>query len=156
MNATASLRPLELSDLDLVVHQREAMFRDMGILEATLETMRIPFRNWLAPKLADGTYLGWIADLNGIPAGGIGMVVLDWPPHPWHPSESRRGYILNVYVNPSQRGHGLASQLTLKTQEYAQEQGIGFITLHASPAGRPVYEKLGWKPTSEMSLRLGG
>jgi len=38
-------------------------------------------------------------------------MVLDWPPHPLHPNEDRRGYVLNLYVEPGYRGRGVARDL---------------------------------------------
>jgi hypothetical protein len=31
--------------------------------------------------------------------------------------------------------------------------GLAVITLHASDAGRPLYERLGFAPTNELRLR---
>jgi hypothetical protein len=36
----------------------------------------------------------------------------------------------------------------------AHSRGITFLTLHASAAGRAVYEKLGWQPMPEMALGI--
>jgi predicted acetyltransferase len=36
-----------------------------------------------------------------------------------------------------------------------RERGIPYAVLHASVAGRPLYEKLGWASTNEMSKALG-
>ena len=42
--------------------------------------------------------------------------------------------------------------------EEARRRGLGHMTFHATPMGRPLYETLGWSQTSEMglSLRDGG
>ena len=37
-----------------------------------------------------------------------GLLILDWPPHPFDPEGELRGYLLNVYVEPEYRKRGLA------------------------------------------------
>jgi hypothetical protein len=34
--------------------------------------------------------------------------------------------------------------------DWSREQGFDRVVLHASDAGRPLYEKIGFKPTNEM------
>ena len=130
------------------------MYLEAGRPPSAVETAEEPFRRWLQPKLADGSYLGWLVEAEGRVIAGAGLIVLDWPPHPLHPTESRRGYILNVYVEPESRGQGLAKHLMLTMQAEALGMGIGYLTLHASDLGRPVYERLGWTASDEMSLPL--
>lgn len=141
-------------DLELICHHREQMFREMGNAEAVLETITANFRDWLRPRLASGGYLGWVTEQGETPVAGAGMMILDWPPHPRHPDDTRRAYILNVFVEPKHRGRGLAKALMVAAQTEAQARGIDFLVLHASAAGRPLYEQLGWQPTTEMSLTL--
>lgn len=117
--------------------------------------MADPFREWLAPRLADGRYFGWIVEEGGAPVAGLGMMEIDWPPHPLHPREARRGYILNVYVEPGFRRRGLARLLMETAQEEARRRGIGYAILHATDQGRALYEALGWTDTAEMALSIG-
>jgi GNAT superfamily N-acetyltransferase len=142
-------------DLDLIVRHRTEMFRESGCPEEDLATMTAGFRPWLELRLAGGTYFGWVMEAGGDAVAGLGMIVLDWPPHMFHPSDARRGYVLNVFVEPEYRGRGLASELMKVALAEAERRGIAFMTLHASSQGRPLYEKLGWKPTSEMSFVTG-
>jgi ribosomal protein S18 acetylase RimI-like enzyme len=65
-----------------------------------------------------------------------------------------RGYILNVYVEPNYRGHGLAKQLMARAEEEFRQRGVAFEVLHASAMGRPVYEGLGWNVMPEMGKAL--
>jgi GNAT superfamily N-acetyltransferase len=150
----SQLRPLTGADLDLVVRHRKEMFREMGRPDEELVAMSAGFRPWLEPRLRDGTYFGWLFELDARPVAGVGMMVLDWPPHPYHPADSRRAYILNMFVEPEHRGKGFATALMEKARDEARQRGITFMVLHASPQGRPLYEKPGWKPTSEMSFPI--
>jgi len=38
--------------------------------------------------------------------------------------------------------------------EWCRKEGFVNVQLHASDQGRPLYESLGFKPTSEMQLKL--
>jgi GNAT superfamily N-acetyltransferase len=152
----SQIRPLTPQDLELVVRHREEMFREMGPPEADLTTMTAAFQRWLEPRLRNETYFGWAIERGGIPVAGLGMFILDWPPHPAHPDDCRRACVLNVFVEPEHRGKGLATELIMKVaRDEASRRGIAFMTLHASQQGRPVYEKLGWESTTEMSLAIG-
>jgi len=46
----------------------------------------------------------------------------------------------------------------LMAASYAEfkRRGIAFAVLHASAAGRPLYERDGWTATTEMAKALGG
>lgn len=146
------LRPLGPADLDLICRHRESMFRDSGRSEAIIAEMRAPFRAWLAPRLADGRYFGWAVVDEGRDVAGLGMMVIDWPPHPSHPHQSERGYVLNVYVEPEYRRRGLARRLMAEAVAEAKRRGLRFMILHATDQGRPLYESLGWTDTAEMAL----
>lgn len=127
------------------------MFRDAGRAQALLDAMAEPFRDWLEPRLADGRYFGFIAECDGQAVGGIGLMVLEWPPHPLHPTQDRRGYVLNVYVEPTHRGQGIARALMKAGEAEFQNRGIAFLVLHATEQGRPLYEAMAWTaPGSEM------
>ena len=64
------------------------------------------------------------------------------------------GYIWGVYVQPSHRRKGIAKQLTNTTIEYLKSIGCTKAILNASPAGKPVYESLGFLPSNAMQLDL--
>lgn len=162
MEATAKpfpyiLRAVGLEDIGLICRHREAMFRASGRPEADLKAMRSPFRHWLARELEQGRYFGFIAEALGAQVGGVGMMVLEWPPHPSHPEQAQRGYILNLFVEPEHRGHGLGAVLMSAAEADLVERGVGYAFLHATEQGRPLYAATGWLTTSEMAKpRLGG
>ncbi|MDR3436592.1 MAG: GNAT family N-acetyltransferase [Telmatospirillum sp.] len=144
------LRPLKLDDLELVCRHREEMFREAGRSRDTLNAMREPFRRWLELRLARAEYFGFVAELAGEPIGGIGLMAIEWPPHPAHPLDARRGYVLNVFVEPEHRGRGVARALMAASDEEFARQKLGYAILHATDAGKPLYERIGWAATTEM------
>ena len=151
----ATLRPIALSDLDLICRHRAEMFREAGRADADLEAMAGPFSRWLGERLTQGRYFGFIAEDAGAAIGGIGLMEHDWPPHPAHPADGRRGYVLNVFVEPPFRRKGIAKQLMQSADAAFAERGLSYVILHATDAGRPLYEQLGWSGTSEMAKVVG-
>jgi predicted acetyltransferase len=62
--------------------------------------------------------------------------------------------VLNVFVEPSHRGRGVAKMLMQLGEEEFATRGVSFAILHATRMGRPLYEKTGWAQTSEMSKQM--
>jgi GNAT superfamily N-acetyltransferase len=147
-------RPVTPADLDLVCRHRHEMFKASGRTDEALAPMSTAFRDWLAPRLAGGDYFGWIAMDADAAIGGLGMMVIDWPPHPSHPTQAARGYILNVFVEPDRRGQGIARSLMDLAMAEGRTRGLQYMILHATAQGRPMYEQLGWAQTAEMSISL--
>jgi ribosomal protein S18 acetylase RimI-like enzyme len=148
------IRTLHANDLELVCRHREAMFRDAGREDDVLIPMTRHFRAWVQPRLRDGSYFGFVMEDAGAPIAGIGLMLIDWPPHPMHPTQDKRGYVLNVFVEPGYRNRGLARELMkLADAEFAR-RGIGYAVLHATEKGRPLYEQLNWSGTTEMAKTL--
>jgi len=149
------IRALRVEDAAAICTHRYRMFAEMGFDIARLDAMREPFAGWLKPRLEDGRYFGFVAEDAGVVVAGIGLLLLDWPPGPNHPTSDVRGYILNVYVEPEFRRHGIARTLMQRAEEEFLARGVVYEMLHASTIGRPVYEGLGWTMTNEMGKALG-
>ncbi len=151
-----ALRPVRTADLALIVRHRREMFAANGHPDEVLATMSAAFEVWLTAHLAAGTYFGWIViDASGVAVGGLGMMEIDWPPHPRHPRQHKRGYITNVFVEPWLRGSGVGRALMEKAAQESGRRGLDLTVLHASPMGRSLYERMGWTAGSEMMLAIG-
>ncbi len=138
-----------------MVAQRRAMFREMGYRdEQALDKMCEAFRPWLEPRMQRNEYLAWFAvDRDGSITAGLGLWLMDWPPHMIGPG-APRGNILNVYTRPENRRMGLARSLMEAALEWCSLHGVRAVILHASDDGRRLYESLGFKPTNEMRILL--
>jgi ribosomal protein S18 acetylase RimI-like enzyme len=148
-------RTATVADAALIAAHRFRMFAEMGKSErSSLEEMRRNFVPWVERMLASGNYVGWIVMDGERQAASGGFFELDWPPHPLDPSAGHRGYLLNFWVEPEYRGRGLARLLVREGLAESKRRGLRVTTLHASDAGRRVYEKMGFKKTSEM-LHIG-
>jgi GNAT superfamily N-acetyltransferase len=142
-------------DCDIILHHRRSMFQEMkeGTSDELDRTVQIA-RPWLIAALANGPYQGWLAeDQQAVVVAGAGVVILSWPASPKN-LENRRALIVNVYTEPEFRGRGLARQLMSTVLAWLKEQGFRMAALHASAAGKHLYETLGFRPTNEMQVRL--
>jgi GNAT superfamily N-acetyltransferase len=150
-----TLRPATSQDAEMITAHRRAMFFDMGHRDDTvLDAMSALFLPWLQPRLQSGEYLGWIAIApDRSVAAGLGLWLMDWPPHLIGPG-SRRANIINVYTNAEHRRRGLARILMQTALDWCRTHGIRTVILHASEEGRQLYESLGFHPTNEMRLTL--
>jgi GNAT superfamily N-acetyltransferase len=143
-----------VADAELIARHRRSMFADAGQADdALMQTMMENFIVWVRPRLKNGSYVGWLVEEKGRVVAGAGMWLIDFPPH-WMDAQPVRAYLLNFYVDPAMRGHGLAYGLLKASVEEARRRGIKVVSLHASKFGKPLYERNGFEPTNEMMLRL--
>jgi ribosomal protein S18 acetylase RimI-like enzyme len=138
-------------DALLIASHRHSMFAEMGKSEpAALEEMRLRFVPWAERMITAAKYVGWVVLDGEKPVASGGFFELDWPPHPLDPTAEHRGYLLNFWVDPAYRGQGIARTLVREGLAESKRRGIRVTALHASEAGRRVYERMGFSATSEM------
>ena len=68
--------------------------------------------------------------------------------------EQRFAWIGMVLVDPEFRGRGIGTHLLQKAVEHLDEMGIRTMKLDATPAGRPIYRKLGFEDEYEIERWL--
>lgn len=149
------------ADAPVLARHRMEMFRDMNrcgaeVGAALRDAAEPMIREWLGA----GTYVGFLAEpagRRGEVAGGAGIQLRPLLPRPSEDgTQVARGpeaYVLNVYVERAWRRRGVARLLMQRVLAYVREHGIVRCTLHPSAEGKPLYESLGFTPTSEMRLR---
>jgi GNAT superfamily N-acetyltransferase len=151
------IRPCTVDDSATVARHRVEMFREMGEVptEALAQELLRKSTSALTTNLANGTYVGWfaISDDNAVIAGAGAHV------KPQLPRMSHDGtrveiapvpLVVNVFTEPAFRGRGIARALMRVLMEWASGIGVDRLVLHASDAGRPLYQSLGFEPTNEM------
>ena len=152
-----SLRKATVADADVIARHRALMFEEMQELApARADELREKTSRYLREALARGEYVGWLAipkDAPGTIVAGAGVQVRNTLPHPREPVDAphgRQAIVLNVYTEPAWRGRGAAELLMRQVMAWAGESGMHTLVLHASDAGRPLYERLGFVATNEM------
>jgi GNAT superfamily N-acetyltransferase len=159
-----TIRLATRADLELISQHRARMFADMGELPSELfETFRAQSKEALHRFFERNQYIGWLVSpkvqLDRIVAGA-GVLLRDVPPHPQSNADGRinvvsgrQAVIVNVYTEPECRRRGLATLLIKEIISWARQTGTDSLLLHASDAGRGVYDRLGFIATTEMRLR---
>lgn len=149
------IRRAGMDDLVHILRHRRAMFEEMGYREtAVLERVDDLSRGYFAEALRTGRYQAWMAeDENGQVVAGAGIVVADWPGFPSE-NHPKRLWILNMYTEPRARRCGVAKRLVQAMMEWCRLEKFSAVSLHASDAGRPLYEALGFRQSNELTLKL--
>jgi GNAT superfamily N-acetyltransferase len=145
-----TIRPATLADLPLLLQYRRAMAEETDAADpAAVERMIAALEPYLRVAIPEGRWNAWLAE-----PGGCGAVeIVQWVPGRLDPTP-RRAWMHSVYVEPAMRRRGIGRKLTETIVDWCREQGFEWVYLHASEQGRPLYESLGFKPSTEMRLRL--
>jgi GNAT superfamily N-acetyltransferase len=148
------VRSATVDDVGAVARHRAAMFRDMGLVpDPEYATLEAGSARFLADAVSSGTYRGWIAEHDGAVVAGAGVILRPSLPRPGFPDGGSEVEVLNVYTEPHHRRRGLARVLMHAVLEWCAAQDLANVTLHASDAGRPLYESLGFRATNEMEWK---
>ena len=149
-----TLRRATEADAALITAHRHSMFTDNKFAaEDRLNAMDANFLRWVGERLQDGRYVGFLLEEGDKSLASAGIHFNDFPPHFMH-TEQGRAYLLNFYTAPVARGRGFAKQLLAACVSECRDRGSKVIVLHASPFGRPIYERFGFTQTNEMMLKL--
>jgi GNAT superfamily N-acetyltransferase len=153
MQETLTLREARSQDLSTIAEFWLAMFEEVGKHreEEFAPGWRDRFVTYFTGRIERAEAAYYLAEDRGRIAGTAGALLTDGYPSAIH--KIRSGYVFGVYVLPEYRGQGLATRLTERTVAFLQAKHPWAIRLHASPYGRPIYERLGFTPTNEMQLR---
>ena len=151
--AQYSLRAASPADAGTIARHRALMFRDMGsISDHEVEPLFASSVRWLTALLAAREYAGWLALQGTVIVAGGGVQLRDVGPVPGCLRMGRWGHISNLYTAPDHRRHGLARLILEKILDWGETNHLDQITLSASPQVRPLYDSLGFLPTSHLRL----
>lgn len=151
--STIHIRLATVDEIPIIIHHRSAMFAEMGRgTEQSRTEMETSCQPWLQDQMANGRYLAWFAcDADAVVAGA-GLWLQDWLAT--YDATTIRPYVLNVYTEPSHRRQGIAGKLLNSIIDYCRDEGHPRVILHASVAGRTLYESLDFVESNEMFLSL--
>ena len=111
-------------------------------------------RRWIRKKLAEHALIGIIARAKDGRIAGSGCIWLrDEQPRPTT-TQQVVPYLLSMYTEKEFRRRGVARSIVKKALRWCRDHRYERVVLHASEAGRPLYEEFGFLPTTEMRLNL--
>jgi GNAT superfamily N-acetyltransferase len=158
-----SIRKANGSDAAIIARHRVSMFSEMGqvptdvLATALLEISTVA----LGLLLREGSYVGWLAidEVDRVVAGA-GVHLQSQLPRISHDgiavTSAQVPLVVNVYTEPDFRGTGIARVLMNTIVKWATAEGYDRVSLHASDAGRHLYQSLSFVPTNEMRWSPSG
>lgn len=144
-----------IDDLDLLLRHRQMMWFDIHPERAQkIRDSEAVTREWMRKLILEEKYIPFIARTESGEVAGSGSVwLMDTQPRP-----GRTGlvtpYLLSMYTEKEYRKKGVATLIVEQAINWSREHGFTRLELHASSYGRGVYEKLGFRQSSEMRLDL--
>jgi len=142
-------------DIELLLRHRVKMWMDIRpeLKEKALETLDLT-RNWLKEKLDEGKLIGFIVRTQTGKVAGSGCIWLREDAPRLFTTRLESPYLMSMYTEDGFRRTGVARMIVQHAIDWCREHGYNTIGLHASEAGAPLYERFGFKQTTEMRLML--
>jgi GNAT superfamily N-acetyltransferase len=113
------------------------------------------YRAWVRQEFRAKRFVAFVAEG---PEGTLGSGALWLAPSEPRPGRLAGGMlpqVISMYTSPRFRGRGIATRLVVEQLAWLRGRGYdGRVGLHASDAGRPVYERIGFRAGSEMVIDL--
>lgn len=147
-------RKATLDDLGLLTQTRIIVLRAANGLDdsADLSEVEEQSRRYYREALAEDSHAAYLVFDGDIFVGAGGVSFFRVMPTVHNPT-GRKAYIMNMYTAPEYRRQGIAFRTLSLLAAEAGSRGIHSISLEATEAGRPLYEKFGFVPmSSEMEL----
>lgn len=147
-------RKAALPDLDLLVRTRSIVLRAANLLpdDADLTEVETQSREYYLEALATDSHAAYLVFDGNVFIGAGGISFFRVMPTCDNPT-GRKAYIMNMYTHPDYRRRGIAFKTLDLLVHEALSRSITSISLEATDAGRPLYEKYGFASVnSEMEL----
>ena len=134
-------------DIDLLMESRLVMLREVNNLPDDYEYSE-ELKDCSMDYFLNGDQTTVLALEDGKVVGCASISYITIMPTFSHPT-GKRAHLMNVYTDPDHRGQGIAKTMVNMLIEDAWNKGATEISLDATKAGRPLYEKLGFKNSTE-------
>ncbi len=139
---------------ELLIEHRLKMWKEIyPDLEDMVEMSRQLTVEWLDRKLDSGEMVPFVA-YEGREVLGSGCLLIKEDQVRVNSSCISYPYLLSMYTEPKHRNKGVGTAITERAIQWSRDNGYDRIGLHASPFGKGMYEKLGFRDTNEMRLWL--
>ena len=158
-NGKFFIRAGEEKDILIALAMRKKLFMDTGVPKEAfrddMDSTLLQDYNEAYERKDMLHFFAYDREKDGQPAAVAGLLIKrDFPYYLFKPGYY--GWVIDVYTEPEYRGNGLASRLLEKVKLWGLEKGVVELKLiSASENARRIYEKFGFRPTSEMSMNVG-
>ena len=140
-------------DLPLLCETRLMVLRAANLLseDPSLPHVEAATRAYYAERLASGMHTALLV-LDGERVVGAGDVSYYAVMPTVHNPDGRKAYVMNMYTSPEYRRQGVARETLRRLVEDCHRRGVRHITLEATAAGRPLYERFGFVPMGDEMI----
>ena len=144
------LRKADLADADIMTELRVAFMAELrSVTPATFAPSFVAqTRSFVEAATGRGVLRSWLAENERPPAVGIvSLLMHDMPPRP-EDTRTREGHVINMYVRPGYRRHGLGMALLEACIRDVRSAGVRRLYLHAADDASKVFDRLGFTPNN--------
>lgn len=134
-------------DIDLMMKSRLEMLKVVNGLPADYQYDEV-IVNESRDYFLNGDHITVLVIDNGEVIGCASMSFMRIMPTFSHPT-GKRAHLMNVYTRSEYRRQGIARKMVEILIDETWKRGATEISLDATTMGRPLYESLGFKPTTE-------
>lgn len=138
------------SDIDLLMSSRLEMLKVVNGLDEGYQFSDEIIRE-SREYFLNGDQITVIATDGGKVIGCASMSFMRIMPTFSHPT-GKRAHLMNVYTSKEYRLRGIAEKMVKMLIEITWQRGVTEISLDATTLGRPLYEKLGFKDSTECMV----
>ncbi|MCL2034201.1 MAG: GNAT family N-acetyltransferase [Oscillospiraceae bacterium] len=149
-------RKAAINDIDDLARIRSIFLKEANDLSSEEERVKMETANrvYFKTAVADGSFIAWLAVDGEKIVATSGLIFYNVPPSLKCP-DGKVAYIMNMFTFPGYRKRGIGMELLKRTVEEAKGRGYKKITLNATNAGRPLYERYGFcDETGDMVLYI--
>jgi len=150
-----TLREASIQDIPAMAQHHRMMFEEIWEQKGDhLDTHRAceiqkAYTLKLETELNSGICKAWVIEDDGEIVSSGGITFVSFVPNPYDLS-SKIAYLHSIYTEKSRRHRKCAQRIIDSAIQYCSAQ----VILTASAAGKPVYEKIGFRSTPEMMKLL--
>jgi GNAT superfamily N-acetyltransferase len=113
------------------------------------------YRAWVRGEMRSKRFVAFVAEGPEGPLGSGSLWLQPSEPRPGRLAGGVLPQVISMYTAPRFRGRGIATGLVEAQLAWLRASGFdGRVGLHASDAGRPVYERIGFRAGTEMVIDL--
>ena len=134
-------------DIDLLMSSRLEMLKVVNDLPQDYQYDDV-IVNESRDYFLNGDHITVLVIDNGEVIGCASMSFMRIMPTFSHPT-GKRAHLMNVYTRSEYRRQGIARKMVEILIDETWKRGATEISLDATTMGRPLYESLGFKPTTE-------
>lgn len=143
-----------VDDLSSLIRHRKLLWAETSSWsEEDIGEASKDYEQWFRASVESGRVIPFIARIGNEVAGSGEIWIREVRPEPRRTRLSE-AVVIGMYTEPRFRKMKVASTVLERIIEWCITNGFERLTLHTSEQGRPLYEKYGFEPTTEMRLRL--